>query len=105
MSKQIKWEVLPEMHGKITGKSRVYFAHRTDSDTCYSAACPDRSNFVPTTAQEEAKRKFGETATKVATIMADPDQLEDAMERFGNQKKYKTLRGFLFAEEYAKATV
>lgn len=102
MAKDIRWEVLPEAHGKLHGKAKVYFAHRKDSDTCYSAACPQPRTKPYSDKELTLQNKFGQASVITNQIMLDPDMLETYMENFGKQKRYKTLRGFIFAQEYQK---
>lgn len=92
-----------DMCGKLGKRSKIIFAHRSDNGTQYTQLQGERS--VPVTEAERSKReKFKQTIAKVKAVMLDSEQLTAATERFKQQKKYPTLRGFIFAEEYAKLT-
>lgn len=56
----------------------------------------------PNQNQKEAQEKFKQAFEAMQTIYKDPTKLADEKEKFLKQSKYKTLRGFIFAEEYAK---
>lgn len=60
-------------------------------------ALPDQ-----TQAQKEQVDKFKRTITAVAALTAE--QIAAYRVEFAKQTKYLTLRGFMFAKEYAKLT-
>ena len=60
-----------------------------------------------TTAQAAVRQKFTTAWANVATVLADPTQYATALSEFNAQfgqkgKWYTTLRGYVFAREYAK---
>ncbi len=58
---------------------------------------------APFTAGELAQQdKFKNATTATLAAMADPVQLAAYSAEFKNQKKYSTLRGYIFAQEMAK---
>lgn len=50
--------------------------------------------------QKAAIQKFKETAELVEQVMQDPVARKQYEESFLEQKKYKTLRGYIFAKLY-----
>lgn len=56
----------------------------------------------PTQAQKESQDKFKQAFEAMRAIYSDPTKLAEEKQKFLNQTRYKTLRGFIFAEEYAK---
>ena len=77
MAKYVPIEMVKEYHGKICEHSDVYFAKK--GKTLYTG-------------------KVCRAAVKALTS----EQKATYAEAFANQKKYSTLNGFMFAEEYAK---
>ena len=53
-------------------------------------------NNPPTAAQQQAQDKFTTTVTAVNTALADAEQKAAYKAEWKKQKKYKTLRGFVF---------
>ena len=98
MAKYIPMEMVKEYHGKICEHSDVYFAKK--GKTLYTGKlCNKRTK--PFTAEELARQaKFGQAAAAVKALTSE--QKAAYAEAFENQKKYSSLQGYMFAQEYAK---
>lgn len=72
-----------------TGTQRVYHIHNP-----YTGERTAR--------QKAVTNKFTTLQATVATTLADPTQKAALMEEFKAQKKYNTLRGYVFAKLYAE---
>ena len=84
--------------GKICEHSDVYFAKK--GGTLYTGKiCNPRTK--PFSEQELARQeKFRQTAAAVKALTEE--QVTAYETAFKNQKKYGSLRGYMFAQEYAK---
>ena len=84
--------------GKICEHSDVYFAKK--GGTLYTGKiCNPRTK--PFSEQELARQeKFHQTAAAVKALTGE--QVTAYETAFKNQKKYGSLRGYMFAMEYAK---
>ena len=98
MAKYVPIEMVKEYHGKICEHSDVYFAKK--GKTLYTGkVCNPRTK--PFSAAELARQeKFAQARAAVKALTSE--QKATYAEAFANQKKYSTLNGFMFAEEYAK---
>ena len=93
--------MVKEYHGKICEHSDVYFAKR--GKTLYTGKMCKKRNLAlkPYSADELATHtKF--TATIAAIKALTQEQKTAYATAFANQKKYATLNGYIFAQEYAK---
>lgn len=63
-----------------------------------------RNPFVgeASSSQTAQRAKFKQAWASVATVLADPAQLAQYKEAFEKQKKYKSLRNYIFVKEYEK---
>lgn len=96
-------EDIDTYHGKARKgeeNSRIY-ARRSDTGARYCYFRRKR-NTPDTAAQIEVKEKFKQATAATQAVMADLEQLAAYIPLFKKQKKYKTLRGFVFAQERAK---
>ena len=98
MAKYVPIEMVKEYHGKICEHSDVYFAKK--GDTLYTGKmCNPRTK--PFSAAELARQeKFAQARAAVKALTNE--QKAAYAEEFARQKKYSTLQGFMFAQEYAK---
>ncbi len=103
MAKVVYMDLVSSVHGKFckTDPKGVIFAQRKDSGTNYAYHRHKEFAYDPTPAQIAQTTKFATASAQVATIMADPTQLKPYQDSFPNQKKYKTLRGYIFADVMA----
>ena len=98
MAKYVPIEMVKFYKGKICEHSDVYFAKK--GDTLYTGKmCNPRTK--PFSAAELARQtKFAQAAAAVKALTSE--QKATYAEAFANQKKYSTLQGFMFAQEYEK---
>lgn len=91
-------DLIKSLRGKLCSHSDVYFAQK--GKTLYTGKlCNPRTK--PFSAEELARQaKF--TQARAAVKALTPEQKAAYAEAFANQKKYATLAGFIFAQEYAK---
>ena len=101
MAKYKPIDMVKEYHGKICEHSDTYFQKRGKT-LCTGRICHPR-DFAkhPASAEELATRtKFQQTIAAVKALSSE--QKAAYAEAFENQKKYTTLHGYMFAQEYAK---
>ena len=91
-------EMVKEYHGKICEHSDVYFAKK--GRTLYTGKiCNPRTK--PFSAEELARQaKF--TQARAAVKALTEEQKAEYATAFKNQKKYMSLQGYMFAQEYEK---
>ncbi len=76
----------------MSASGRIYVSHIHSDRT------------APATAGELAQReRFKTVAAAVKAVMEDVEQLAAYVPKFKAQRKYPTLRGFIFAEKMAEA--
>ena len=91
-------ELLSRLSGKVCGHSNTYFAER--NGTQYTGTICNPYKGEPTDKQVAVREKFAST---IEAINALTEEQKTAYEKaFKNQKKYPTLRGYIFAQEYKK---
>lgn len=89
--------------GKYARTDKVYTRVRKfDNQIIGVALKHPATNLPPTEGQQTAQQKMNTVQAKVATIMADAAQRAAYLLKWKNQRKYKTLRGYIFAQEYDK---
>ena len=98
MAKYVPIEMVKSYSGKICEHSDVYFAKK--GNTLYTGKiCNPRTK--PFSEQELARQaKFRQAIAAVNALTAE--QKTAYAEAFTKQSKYGTLRGYMFAQEYAK---
>ena len=101
MAKYQPIDMVKEYHGKICEHSDTYFQKRGRT-LCTGRICDPRDlNKKPYSANEIATHtKFQQTYAAIKALTAD--QKAAYKEAFEKQSKYSTLRGYIFAQEYAK---
>lgn len=98
MAKFKPMELISKLSGKVCSHSDMYFAHR--NGTQYTGKICNPYTGEPTDNQIAVRQKFSSTITAMANLT---DQQKTEYETdFRKQKKYRTLRGYIFAQEYAK---
>ena len=100
MAKYVPMDLLSSLHGKVCGHSDVYFAERNGTRYTGKICFPRTS--APTEGEITAREKFGSVSGKVKTAMASPTEAAKYTAAFRKQNRYKTLRGYVFAQEYKK---
>ena len=98
MAKYEPIEMVKSYSGKICEHSDVYFAKK--GNTLYTGKiCNPRTK--PFSEQELASQeKFRQARAAVKGLTSE--QKTAYAEAFANQKKYSSLQGYMFAQEYAK---
>ena len=90
--------LIERLSGKVCGHSNTYFAER--NGTQYTGTICNPFKGEPTAKQIAVREAF--TATIEAMNALTPEQIADYEAAFKKQKKYRSLRGYIFAQEYAK---
>ena len=91
-------ELVKSYSGKICSHSDTYFAKRYG--TLYTGKICNPST-KPASQEQIAKRtKFTQARAAVAALTTE--QKAAYKTAFDNQKKYRSLQGYMFAMEYAK---
>ncbi len=86
--------------GKICKHSKIIFAQRGDTQYT-SQICNPRTKAY--SAEELARQaKFKTALANASTALADATQKAAYETAFAGQSKYKSLRGYVIAMEYAK---
>ena len=98
MAKYEPIEMVKSYSGKICEHSDVYFAKK--GNTLYTGKiCNPRTK--PFSEQELARQtKFAQARAAVKALTSE--QISDYETAFKNQKKYSSLQGYMFAQEYEK---
>ena len=110
MSQYLLHDPLLELHGKLSKKNgRVIYMVRSDTGKAYTAIRKQETeaqkqkrqeNLTP--AQQAQQEKFKKAAQAAKVRMKDSSQKDADLAAYTAQKKYPTLFGFLFADEYNK---
>lgn len=107
MSKVVFIDPIDHISGKICSHSDVIFAHRSGSNKNYTTRICNPRNLTnkPYSEDEQAcKSLFATAAANTKEVMTNATKLATARAQFAaNPGKYTTLRGFVFAREYAAA--
>ena len=98
MSKIKPMILVDRLSGKVCSHSNTYFALR--NGTQYTGTICNPYTGEPTDKQIAVREKFADT---IEAINALTEEQRDAYkEAFKKQKKYRSLRGYIFAMEYKK---
>ena len=85
------------VHGRISKKHKIGFAHRTASKLNYTTTYGKRS--TPVSDDEKQYRTYwGQVASAVAQRMKDPTKQPQDQLNFKNQNEHSTLRKFVWAK-------
>ena len=98
MAKIKPMELLSRLSGKVCGHSNTYFAER--NGTQYTGTICNPYTGEPTDKQIAVREKFADTIEAINNLTEE--QRDAYKEAFRKQKKYRTLRGYIFAQEYKK---
>ena len=98
MSKIKPMELLSRLRGKVCGHSNVYFAER--NGTQYTGTICNPYKGEPTEKQLQIRTRFAATIEAINALTEE--QTAAYKEAFKKQKKYRTLRGYIFAMENKK---
>ena len=100
--KVIPIEVIAGLRGKVCSHSDMYVRQNRRNGVMYTGKLCNPYDGPIGDKQRSLINKFKAARTAVATTMADAEALQTYTEQFKAQKKYSTLRGFIFAKEYEK---
>ncbi len=104
MAKVVYNHLVDRVQGKLCkdDKSPI-FAYRQDTGTRF-VYHRDNPYTGPASEKQQANyQRFKSAHEEVKTVMGNLELLNTYKESFANQTKYKTLRGFIFAEVYKNA--
>jgi hypothetical protein len=90
-------ELIDKMSGKFHSNSKFYAAERYG--TQYTGKIGDVAT-PPTEAQIAQRERFAQAKANVSQLT--PEQLTAYQEAFKKQSKYKSLQGYMLAQEMAK---
>ncbi|MBR4564162.1 MAG: hypothetical protein IKO26_06910 [Paludibacteraceae bacterium] len=100
MSKIKPMGLIESMSGKVCGHSDMYFFRKNGK--VFSGKICNPSTKELTENQLAAQAKFKTARTNAKAALADPEQKATLETAFKAQKRYYTLYGYVFAQEYAK---
>ena len=89
------------LHGKINKDSRVCYKQLASTGTSFTALLPEKVDRVYSAEEIARQQKFSLARAAMEVALADPEQLAALKAAFKKQSKYRTLRGFVFAQKYA----
>ena len=98
MAKFVPMELLKSLHGKVCMHSDTYFANRYGTN--YTGKICNPYTGEPSANQTAKRTKFAQTITAVKALTTE--QKNAYKTAFKAEKKYKSLNGYIFAQEYAK---
>ena len=91
-------DLLKSLKGKVCMHSDTYFANRYGTNYTGKICNPYKGE--PSVAQTAQRTKFASARAAVAALTSEQKAAYKAS--FKNQTKYKSLQGYMFAQEYAK---
>lgn len=92
--------LVESMSGKLCSHSDIIFVRMNGKVFTRKLCNPSTKD--PSVSQQTARSKFRQARTAVAAALADAEQRAGYEAAFKNQKKYFSLYGYVFAQEYAK---
>ena len=98
MAKFVPMELLKSLSGKVCMHSDTYFARRYDTN--YTGKICNPFTGEPSAAQTAQRTKFASARAAVKALTTE--QVNAYKASFKNQRKYKSLQGYMFAMEFAK---
>lgn len=100
MSK-IKLEVpFQQFRGKVCKHSQIIFKEMYGTRFTSQICNPYKG--APSEAQTTHRQKFRDTTAAVQTALSDPQQRAALQAEFAKQRKYRTLYGYAFAQQFKK---
>lgn len=98
MAKFVPMDLLKSLQGKLCMHSDTYFANRYGTN--YTGKICNPYHGEPSASQTAQRTKFAQARAAVKTLTSE--QVKEYQTAFKAQRKYKSLQGFMFAQEYAK---
>ncbi|MBO5816865.1 MAG: hypothetical protein J6R26_02825 [Paludibacteraceae bacterium] len=87
---------------KFSSSDEIHFRNRTKDNATIGVRVKNPYDGGHSENQVAVRNAFKSTYEQVATILADPEQKATYVEKFKAQKKYVTLRGYIFAQLHQK---
>ena len=87
---------------KFSGSDEIHFRNRKKDNATIGVRVKHPYNGGSSVAQQTVREKFKTVRAQVDAIMADPEQRAAYNTKYKAQKKYLSLRGYIFAQEFAK---
>ena len=87
---------------KFSGSDEIHFRNRKKDNATIGVRVKHPYTGGNSTAQQAVREAFKAAQMQTSTILADPEQRATYEAKFKAQKKYLTLRGYIFAQVYAK---
>ena len=100
--KVIPIEIISGLRGKVCNHSDMYVRQNRRNKAMYTGKLCNPYDGPIGDKQRSLIEKFKAVRLAVDAVMADAEKLQEYTEQFKAQKKYSTLRGFIFAKEYEK---
>lgn len=100
MAKYQPMDLVKSLSGKVCGHSDTYFVER-NGIRFTGKICNPRTS-APTEGETAARTKFKTACDNARKALADSTQRGLLEKSFKTQKRYRTLWGYTFAEEYKK---
>ncbi len=87
---------------KFSGSDEIHFRNRKKDNATIGVRVKNPYDGGNSEAQKTVREKFKTVRAQVDAIMADPEQKASYNAKYKAQKKYLSLRGYIFAQEFAK---
>jgi hypothetical protein len=87
---------------KFAGSDEIHFRNRKKDNATIGVRVKHPYNGGNSEAQKAVREAFKATHAQVKTIMADAEQRASYKAQFDAQKKYISLRGYIFAQVHKK---
>ena len=87
---------------KFSGSDEIHFRNRKKDNATIGVRVKHPYNGGSSEAQQAVRKTFRTVRAQVDAILADPEQRATYEAKYKAQKKYLSLRGYIFAQEYAK---
>jgi len=92
------------IQGRFSGTDQIHFRNRTIDNATIGVRMKHPSSGGNSADQIAARTAFTTAVTAVGTAMANTTQKATYTAAFKAQKKYKTLRGYIFSKVYGVTT-
>ena len=89
---------------KFSGSDEIHFRNRKKDNATIGVRVKNPYDGGNSEAQQAVRDAFKAAQTQATTILADPEQRAVYEAAFKVQKKYYSLYGYVFAQEYNKLT-
>ncbi len=88
-----------KIHGRVSKKHKIGFIHRTASNKNFTTSYGKRRT-EPSNSELEHRNKFSVVAGKARKRMINPSYIAQDQAGFAAQKRYTTLYGYIFRQEW-----